>query len=30
MNIIALIGAIIGMLGFFGIIYYIGQKIENA
>jgi len=30
MNLIALAGAIIGMLGFFGIIYYIGKKIEKA
>jgi len=30
MNLLAIAVAIIGMLGFFGIIYYIGKKIEKA
>gem|GEM_PF-2688173 len=30
MNLLAIVVAVIGMLAFFGIIYYIGKKIEEA
>jgi hypothetical protein len=30
MNTIALIGSMIGLIGFFGIIYYLGKEIEKA
>jgi len=30
MNTIAILGSIIGLIGFFGIIYYLGREIEKS